>query len=49
MKELKIDNGTVGRIILNFLRKSKWKTRTKGFLKALDESNIKSAGNRTTS
>ena len=43
MKELKIDNGTVG-IISIPQERANGKARTKGFLKALDESNIKSAG-----
>ena len=43
MKELKIENGTVG-IISIPQERANGKARTKGFLKALDESNIKSAG-----
>lgn len=43
MKELKINNGTVG-IISIPQERANGKARTKGFLKALDESNIKSAG-----
>lgn len=43
MKELKIDDGTVG-IISIPQERANGKARTKGFLKALDESNIKSAG-----
>lgn len=43
MKELEIENGTVG-IISIPQERANGKARTKGFLKALDESNIKSTG-----
>lgn len=43
MKELEIKNGTVG-IISIPQERANGKARTKGFLKALDEANIKSAG-----
>ena len=43
MKELEIENGTVG-IISIPQERANGKARTKGFLKALNESNIKSTG-----
>ena len=43
MKELELENGTVG-IISIPQERANGKARTKGFLKALDESNIKSTG-----
>ena len=43
MKELEIENGTVG-IVSIPQERANGKARTKGFLKALDESNIKSTG-----
>ena len=43
MKELEIENGTVGIISIPQDR-ANGKARTKGFLKALDESNIKTTG-----
>ncbi|MEZ4694568.1 MAG: substrate-binding domain-containing protein [Aliarcobacter sp.] len=43
MKKLEIENGTVG-IISIPQERANGKARTKGFLKALDEANIKSAG-----
>ena len=43
MKELEIENGAVG-IISIPQERANGKARTKGFLKALDESNIKSTG-----